>query len=248
MSAPKLVEFEHGLKVYASSSIEARFLEEEFYRTGSYDDLNLPDQALVVDAGANIGMFALFIKHRFPDAEILAFEPAPDTAEVLRQNIRLHDLQSVVVHQVGLGATGQADAPFTFYPSLPGNSTRHPEQKESAKAALTRFYSARVAERLYQHRDLTVTVERLSTFLAADRPVDLLKVNVQGDELELLLGIDSAHWPLIRQAILKVQDHENRLAAVCDLLRSHGLHPSAAPAPLLDDELHTYLVRAVRPD
>jgi FkbM family methyltransferase len=248
MSAPKLVEFEHGLSVYASSSIEARFLEEEFFRTDCYADISLPDRSLIVDAGANIGMFTLFVKLRYPDAEVLAFEPAPETAAILRQNIRLHELDGVAVHQVGLGATPSQDAPFTYYPALPGNSTRYPEQKASAKVALTRFYSARVAERLYQHRDLTVPVERLSTFLPADRPVDLLKVNVQGDELEVLLGIDPAHWPLIRQAIVKVQDHEGRLAVVCDLLRSHGLDPSAVPAPLLDDDLHTYLVRTVRRD
>lgn len=89
-------------------------------------------------------------------------------------------------------------------------------------------------------------VQRLSAYLPADRQVDLLKVDVEGDELDVLLGIDAAHWPLIGQAILEVQDHHDRLASVCDLLREHGLDPVTSPAPLLDDDMFTYLVHASR--
>lgn len=246
MSAPKLVELEDGLQVFASSNIELQFMHEEIFRLGRYNDIDLPDHPFVLDVGANIGMFAIFIKLKHPGAEILAFEPAPDTAGILRQNIELHKFEDVLVREVALGSGPEPAAQFTYYPALPGNSTRYPEQKESAKVALTRFYSARVAERLYKGRDITVPVERLSAFLSADRPVDLLKVNAQGGELEVLLGIDPAHWPLIRQAVLAVQDHDNRLAAICDLLASHGFEPRVEAAPLLDKELATYRVDAVR--
>ena len=92
------------------------------------------------------------------------------------------------------------------------------------------------------------SVRALGDKLLADgRPVDLLKVDVEGGELDVLLGIDPLHWPLIRQVILEAHDINGRLAAICDLLASHGLEPSVGPAPLIDPEILCYVVHAVRP-
>lgn len=128
MSAAKLVEFDDGLQVFASSNIEVRFLHEEIFRAGCYNDIALPPEPFVIDAGANIGMFALYIKQRYPAAEILAFEPAPETAAVLRRNISLHGLDGVQVCEMALGSSAEQHAAFTYYPAIPGNSTLYPAQ------------------------------------------------------------------------------------------------------------------------
>ncbi|HEX9537410.1 MAG TPA: FkbM family methyltransferase [Streptosporangiaceae bacterium] len=246
MSAPKLVELDDGLHVFTSSTIDARFLYDEIFREGCYDDIGLPARSLVIDVGANIGMFALFVKLRYPDAEVLAFEPAPESAAVLRQNISLHHLDGVLVNEIALGAVRERAAPFTYYPAIPANSTRYPQEKELQKRVMARTYTAKAVERLHTGRLITVAVDRLSRFLPTDRPVDLLKVDVEGGELDVLLGIDPPHWPLIRQVILEVHDFNGRLAAICDLLSSHGLESSVGPAPLIDPEILSYVVHAVR--
>lgn len=246
MAAPELVGLDDGLQVFASSSIEARFLYQEIFLDCCYDPVDLRQRPFVIDAGANIGMFALFVKLRYPDAEILAFEPAPDTAAVLRQNISLHTLSGVTVREVALGSAPEQGAPFIYYPALPGNSTRYPGLTGSAKAVLGRAFSPRVAERLFQGREISVPVERLSAFLAADRPVDLVKIDVEGAELDVLGGIDAAHWPLIGQAIVEVTDHGDQLAAVCDLLGRHGLKTTVERSPQADTDLPTHIVHACR--
>jgi FkbM family methyltransferase len=245
VSVPRLIELEPGLQVFAPSAMEARFLYQEIFRAGCYD-VELPARPLVIDVGANIGMFTLFVKRRHPGAGVVSFEPVPENAAVLRQNLGLHRLDGVTVHEVALGREPEQDVPFTYYPALPGNSTRYPDQKGAVKAELGRIYSPRVAERLYRGRDVTVRVDTLSAFLDPARPVDLLKVDAEGAELEVLLGIEPAHWPLIRHAVVEVHDQDGRLAAVCGLLRGHGLEPSAAPAPEGGTGVNAYLVRAAR--
>lgn len=249
MSAAKLVEFDDGLKVFASSSMEARFIYDEIFRFGCYDVICLPEQSLVIDVGANIGMFALFVKRRYPDAEIMAFEPAPVSAACFRQNVGLHHLDGVHITEIALGSSADPAASFTYYPAIPGNSTRYPEQKGPAKAALSKIYSPKIAERLYQGVGMTVPVDRLSSFLSAGRPVDLLKIDVEGSEVDVLGGIDPGHWPLIRQVVIEVEveveAHGRRLAAVCELLESHGLEPSAGPAAA-EGAAPTRIVHALR--
>jgi FkbM family methyltransferase len=96
-------------------------VHKELFRERCYDIDSLPSRPLAADVGANIGLFSVFVKRCSPDAEIAAFEPVPHTAAVLRQNISLHQLASLTVHEVALGnlparpahlarRTGQRDA------------------------------------------------------------------------------------------------------------------------------------------
>lgn len=82
------------------------------------------------------------MKSRSPDAEVVAFEPAPGSADLIRRNIELHALRGVRVREVALGREPQANAPFAFYPMAPSNSTRYPHEKELQKVVLARTMPA----------------------------------------------------------------------------------------------------------
>jgi FkbM family methyltransferase len=41
----------------------------------------------IIDGGANIGLFAIYIKNRFPDAKIICVEPDPENFKLLQQNM-----------------------------------------------------------------------------------------------------------------------------------------------------------------
>jgi FkbM family methyltransferase len=63
-------------------------------------------QPLIIDCGANIGCSALWLHARYPQAHIVAIEPAPDNFELLRVNCADLDIELI---QAGVAATdGQA--------------------------------------------------------------------------------------------------------------------------------------------
>jgi FkbM family methyltransferase len=248
VSEGRLARLDDELHVHASSAIEARFIYQEIFRAGCYGVPDLPSRPFVVDVGANIGLFVLYLKRRYPDAEVLAFEPMPQTAALLRKNLALHGLSAVTVHEVALGSAAENGVPFTFYPMIPGNSTRHPETKVAAKAALAKTVPEKLAERMYRGRETTVDVARLSAFLAEGRTIDLLKIDVEGAEIEVLHGIDAQHWPQVRRVVMEVHDLDGRLEEACDLLRGRGLQPGVRPASLGDADSPTHLVHAAAAD
>jgi FkbM family methyltransferase len=239
----RLVEVDDGLQVYSPSAVDARFLYREIFTFNGYGDIALPDRPFVIDVGANIGLFLLKVKRAVPDAEVLAFEPMPDLAEAVRANVAHHGLTGVTLHEVALGAERQSDVPFTYYPMLPSSSTRFPEKQERLKEVMGRTFPARVVERMYRGRALTREVARLSDYLD-DRPVDLLKVDTSGSELEVLDGIDAAHWPLLREIVLDVQDQNGRVAAICDRLTAAGMQPRVRPAPMAEGDGLNFLIHA----
>lgn len=83
----------------------------QIFELGSYDLRRLPHfgeierryleitragrHPLIVDAGANIGLASLFFTEAWPEAQIVAVEPAEDNFELLRQNTAARPVASV---------------------------------------------------------------------------------------------------------------------------------------------------------
>lgn len=219
--------------------IHAEIFRDECYLSGGAD---LPADAVVVDVGANVGLFTLFVKRRRPAARVVALEPMPETFRALRAN--LAGLDGVCALQQAVGAEPEAGTAFTYYPDLPGNSTRFPEAK-----ALAREHPVAGAL-LADARELVLPVRTLSAVLSdVDIPerVDLLKVDVEGAEADVLAGIDDRDWQRVRQVVAEVQGHHGEPEAVQELLRGKGFDVDAAGTEDELDSLGTRMITARRP-
>ena len=62
--------------------------------------------------------------------------------------------------------------------------------------------------------------------------IDLLKVDVEGAELDVLRGIEARHWPLIRQAVVEVEGWRQNGDAVREVFVSHGFTVRAEQDPV----------------
>ncbi|MFI1826478.1 FkbM family methyltransferase [Streptomyces sp. NPDC020412] len=235
-----------GFSVHAASSLDARFLYREIFHGGTYADVPLSDEPFVVDVGANIGLFTLFVKQRRPRARVLAFEPLPELVAALRANAARFDLGDLSVHEVALGSEEHAAATFTCYPLLPSSSTLFPEDQGRLKDVLGKSFPPRVVDRMFQGREVSVRVDRLSAHLDGRRPVDLLKIDAVGSELAVLRGVDAHLHPLLRHVFIDVQDVNGRVDELRSVLAEMGMRSEVKVPPTSGGDGLNYLIHARR--
>ncbi|MEU8729344.1 FkbM family methyltransferase [Streptomyces tendae] len=239
-------EVRPGVTFTAPAGRELRWLYEEIFEHGGYEEIMLPKNPFIVDVGANVGLFCIFIKQLHPGARIHAFEPIPALIRALHINLLRYDIDDIEIEPCGLGEQREDAVEFTYYPLMPGNTTRYPHEKQLQKEVLAREDSLENVERQHRGFPVMAPVERLSSYLNPDQKVDLLKVDVEGAELDVLLGINPTQWMLIDQAIMEVQDLDNRLMRVCRELDRHGMDPQVRPSPVLPKDMRTFIVHATR--
>jgi FkbM family methyltransferase len=224
-----MMRLPNGMEIRYLDRREAEFIYQEIFCAEKYlaHGLCLPDHAVVVDVGANIGLFSLYVKQRVPGARVFALEPVAEIAEVLRTN--LQDQPSCRVLPVGL-SSADGSAELTYFPRSPGMSSRYADLEYDSRLLRTALGNAKLKggpflESIIRHklhgRPVCCSVRRLSSVLDEEgiREIDLLKIDVEKSESDVLAGIDSRHWPGIRQIVVEVHDRENRLTLLSDELR-----------------------------
>ena len=126
----------NGLDVETVSSADVAFIYDEVFNQRCYSPPGylLPAGGLVVDVGANIGLFSLWAAQQIaPGGTLLACEPAPACVTVLKRNLARHapGVDARVLPLALGSAAGQAQ--LTFYSRLTGWSSLKPDDAEVAR-------------------------------------------------------------------------------------------------------------------
>ncbi|SPO07728.1 uncharacterized protein DNG_10423 [Cephalotrichum gorgonifer] len=249
---PKLLELSPDLTVYIGAERDARFIHKEIYQDHCYDIASLPPSPFIVDAGANIGLFTLYMKDKYPSARILAFEPAPLIFDLYRRNLALHNVpaQDVDAHSCALGSESVTSKLLTYFPNAPGNSTFVPEEKELLRKALPAEHYQRMIDRSSAGAaQVSVPVERLSWFLDGYPDlarIDFLKVDVESWELDVLQGVDDKHWHLVQNVAVEVSELSGLRNDIEVLLIEKGFSIKTELAAWSYEAAPTYTVLARR--
>lgn len=80
--------------IYFFNPIEFLITYRELFREEIYNAA-LGSNPFIIDCGANIGISTLYFKYRFPDAEIIAFEPDNKNFDYLQKNVKSWQLNNV---------------------------------------------------------------------------------------------------------------------------------------------------------
>lgn len=180
----------------------------------------LPLSGLTVyDVGSLEGMYTLFFARAVGDSGcVVAFEPNPKNCQAIRDNVALNGFRNVAAHQIGLGAR-QAQAELVIPFGIPGQGTVRGDLQEHY---LQRAGTARVRIRL----------ESLDQFREGHglRPPDLVKIDVEGMELQVLQGaVETLRRFKPRLFIelhgLEESDRTRNVRELVNLLASIGYQP-----------------------
>lgn len=60
-------------------------------------------EGILLDIGANIGITAVLLSKKFPDRQIIAFEPVPENIKALKRVLRFFKATNVTVLEIALG-------------------------------------------------------------------------------------------------------------------------------------------------
>ncbi|MFD4604398.1 FkbM family methyltransferase [Streptomyces sp. NPDC058464] len=247
------------MELHSINPWEVSFLREEVGGYFTHGIVCTPG-ATVLDVGANIGVFSATVYERLDgDVRIYAFEPLPPLHATLERNARDFFNGRLTPLPYGL-ASREDELDFSYVPAATIFSSSSRDQgnieaeRRRVTASIVELISQgglgpvlrrvplpiltvlvgrklRVMRRLETHR---VKVRPLSSAIeeqGIDR-IDLLKIDVEGAELEVLRGIEERHWPLVRQVVVEVERWRQNRDTVCATLLTHGFTVSTEQNPV----------------
>ena len=162
----------------------AKMLQRQFYFFGTYfvekDTLDCWQEAakgakVILDVGANAGIYSLAALATEPAALVHAFEPTPEIAEQLRKTAKLNDLGQLHVHQIAVSNNNGHASLRRFCGELGTNEGMNFISKEPCSSG------AEIVP--------TICLDHFSQQHAIDH-IDLLKLDVQGHEHAALEGAE----------------------------------------------------------
>ncbi|MDR1671853.1 MAG: FkbM family methyltransferase [Bacteroidales bacterium] len=153
------------------------FLKKEY-------DVKLEQQPrIIIDGGANIGLFAILMKNRYPDAKIICIEPDSENFKLLQKNVSLYD--NIYCEN---SALWNVDAPLKVY-----------DKYNHGKCGM-------VVEEDPEGTVSAISVNTLLDKYAIDR-IDVLKIDIESSEKQVFSSDFTAWMSKVDTIFIELHDH-----------------------------------------
>lgn len=236
--------YTHDIKY--SSLFSYVYVYNEIFRNGDYDAVLPPNTPLTIndtgknkyvifDVGSNIGLYSLYINDKFSNVEIHAFEPIKDLYEKNKHNINQNkkNTNNIIINNLALGEKTSSKI-INFYPNADGLSTINNDMENKKSKILEQkchnsycknlckaFYSNILDKGLSEQKQEVINIIKMSDYIDAHSitTIDLVKIDVEGYELNVLNGINKEHFKMINNLIIEVENYDsNNLNNIKQLL------------------------------
>jgi FkbM family methyltransferase len=198
--APREITFNlrNGLRITSPNVAGARFPVYEIFADDVYDLgyllADLPPSPVVIDAGGQIGCFALAAAHRVPAAVVHTYEASPTTAGYLSRNVAANGLSGRVrVHNQALA--GEAGS-FQLIDS--GTASSHNGLTAPSGTG----------------REITVPSTTFDAAVAeAGGHVDVVKFDIEGAEYDTIFSSSPSSWAGVQKVVMEYHPMPGRSRA-----------------------------------
>ncbi|NET73646.1 MAG: FkbM family methyltransferase [Sphaerospermopsis sp. SIO1G2] len=176
---------------------EKAYFPKDFY-TPKTDDV-------IVDLGANIGLFTLQAAKLNPDARIFSFEPFPENFSYLYQNISNFGLDNVMTYQYAISNSYRQD----FFQQTSSRSLDH---------QLVNGYEDNINDSSADLFSVEVIPIDAIFDIANIEEIAMLKIDIEGSELDIFKSISDSILKRIK--LLAIEYHDNLRPGTLDIIRS----------------------------
>ena len=202
-------------ELYSSKEIFIDKMYEQF------PGFELKNQNVVLDIGANIGLYSLWASKNNGRCSIYSFEPNPDTYSRLERNIKLNDFNNIFPYQLAVASqTGLSH--FRKCQNTWVSGITSSEAKDTIEVK-------------------TISLDEFVNDNSIDL-VDLIKIDVEGSEFSVLKGSINT-LKITRRVILEYHSKELQRNCLC-FLRTNGFEV-VYEKPLIYDIGTVYCVNNV---
>lgn len=184
------LHFRDGMIWHHGPRDEPLFILREIYSQSLYAPLPAGTHGHVLDIGANIGAVTMFWAKDQPDLTIHAYEPNPQAGAALLRNIQANGLGGRV--RVHNEAVGRIAGTLDLWTDVP---TAHASAYGPSPAAGGRRISVPAVS-------LDDAWQRIGR-----QPVEMLKIDVEGGEVDILDGASEPMLAAVRTAIVEYHDN-----------------------------------------
>lgn len=233
---PPPLRLRAGLTIYHDWPVDPVFLlfQEIFlFRCYVGDEFYTPQpNHMVLDVGANIGVFAIYLSSIAPGIHVDCYEPSPVTCEKLNVNIKANRLERrVVSHQSAIWRDDSSQMLLDYQSS--GRKSFFDDTRETKKLPAERVACVTLATAIQS---------------CSAKQIDFLKIDAEGAELEIVESGSKEAWSRINKVALEY--HEELRPGVKDkivnFLRKIGFkYVVAVPDPLTKSDA-IGIIRAAR--
>ncbi len=213
----ELTLFDKKIKIPDIASYQ--FMRKELFDLEIYKFKSKIREPYIVDCGANIGLSIIYFKRLFPNSKIVAFEPDDNIFRILKYNMEAFGITDVELIKK---ACWNEETTLEFY-------------SEGADGG-------RAAQSVDTTNIIKVETMRLRSFL--NRPIDFLKLDIEGAENEVIPDIEDL---LKNVAKIFVEYHsfvgqEQKLPEILSVLKKAGfrLHVSAPGLTSVNPFIHLH--------
>lgn len=164
---------------------------------------------IVFDVGANEGFYTFRMKENNPNLKIMAIEPVPSTFNLLKKNVNSNKLKNVILKNLAL-TKEKGKIIFEIVPEATMIASLDIAMQKRPWLDTKRIKKITVA---------STTLKDLCNKLKIDH-IDILKLDVEGSELEILKS-SKDFLPNIKKIV--IEWHSEKLKKGCkDFLKENG--------------------------